>query len=256
MKKIFTLLFVFALIFAANETAAQGFFTVSGQVLDSLTNEPLVGANVNLNYGDNNAITDKNGKFSLVATKKESVITVKFVGYKPWRITLSNNKDITLNIKLLLVSNDLEEVIVSSKNQETNIKRPILGVNSLSIKTLTKIPSALGEIDILRGLQMLPGVTSVGEAANGVNIRGGATDQNLILLDDAPIFNPTHMFGLFSAFPSEAVSSFDLYKGNVPTRFGGRAAAVLDVTLANPSLDKFKMSGGIRDFDFRKRSIQ
>jgi hypothetical protein len=245
MKKIFTLLFVFTVIFAKKDATAQGFFTVSGQVMDSLTNEPLVGANVNLNFGENNAVADKKGKFSLVATKKENVIIVKFVGYKTGRITLTERKDVNINIRLLLISNDLEEVIVSSKNQETNVKRPILGVNSLSIKTLNKIPSALGEIDILRGLQMLPGVTSVGEAANGVNIRGGATDQNLILLDDAPIFNPTHMFGLFSAFPSEAVSSFDLYKGNVPTRFGGRAAAVLDVTLANPSLDKFKMSGGI-----------
>ncbi|MDP5121830.1 MAG: TonB-dependent receptor, partial [Spirosomaceae bacterium] len=99
--------------------------------------------------------------------------------------------------------------------------------------------------DILRGLQMLPGVSSVGEAANGVNIRGGTTDQNLMLLDGAPIFNPTHMFGLFSAFPSEAVSGFDLYKGNVPARFGGRAAAVLEVTLKQPSLEKFSMEGGI-----------
>ncbi|HLO43809.1 MAG TPA: TonB-dependent receptor [Leadbetterella sp.] len=245
MKNINALVLSLFIISVAKLANGQGFYTITGQVTDSLTSEPLIGANVNLNFGDNNVVTDKKGKFSLVATKKENVVVVRFVGYKPWRITVPNTKDVFLDVKLLLVSNDLEEVIVSSKNLETNIKRPILGVNTLSIKTLTKIPSALGEIDILRGLQMLPGVTSVGEAANGVNIRGGATDQNLILLDDAPIFNPTHMFGLFSAFPSEAVSSFDLYKGNVPTRFGGRAAAVLDVTLANPSLDKFKMAGGI-----------
>ena len=223
----------------------QKFGTVTGQILDSLTREPLSGANINLNYGENNAIADKQGKFSLLVTKNENIIVVKFVGYKPYRTTLKSNQSVVLDIKMVQVSNDLEEVLVSSKNSQANVKRPILGVNSLSIKTLNKIPSALGEIDILRGLQMLPGVTSVGEAANGVNIRGGATDQNLILLDDAPIFNPTHMFGLFSAFPSDAVSSFDLYKGNVPTRFGGRAAAVLDVSLANPSLDKFKLSGGI-----------
>jgi hypothetical protein len=115
----------------------------------------------------------------------------------------------------------------------------------LSIKTLRKLPAAIGEVDILRGLQMLPGVTSVGEASNGVNIRGGTTDQNLLLLDDIPIFNPTHMFGLFTAFPSEAASSVEVYKGNTPARFGGRAASVMDVTLQQPSLDKFKVSGGI-----------
>jgi hypothetical protein len=245
MKNMKNILLSLLLSFFALKVHAQKFIIISGQVADSLSNEPLFGANVNLNFGEQNAITDKSGKFNITALMKENILVVKFVGYKPWRITLNEKNDIKLDIKLLLVSNDLEEVIVSSKNQETNVKRPILGVNSISIKTLNKIPSALGEVDILRGLQMLPGVTSVGEAANGVNIRGGATDQNLILLDDAPIFNPTHMFGLFSAFPSEAVSSFDLYKGNVPTRFGGRAAAVLDVSLANPSLEKFKMSGGI-----------
>jgi TonB-dependent Receptor Plug Domain len=94
-----------------------------------------------------------------------------------------------------------------------------LGVMPLSIRMIKKIPAMMGETDILRGLQMLPGVTSVGEAANGVNIRGGTTDQNLILLDDTPIFNPTHLFGLFSIFPPDAVSGLELYKGGIPARF-------------------------------------
>ena len=110
------------------------------------------------------------------------------------------------------MSNQLDEVVITSSARSENLRRPLLGVASLNIKTLQKIPTALGELDILRGLHMLPGVTSVGEASNGVNIRGGTTDQNLLLLDGGPIFNPTHMFGLFSAFPSEAVSGFYLYK--------------------------------------------
>jgi hypothetical protein len=242
MKKY--LLGIFIIILTTN-SFAQNIVTISGQVLDSLTAEPLIGASINVNYGQMNLTTDNKGKFAFSFPKKEMAIVIKFVGYRPWRTVISGQSDKVFNIRLQQVSNDLEEVLVSTKGADALVKRPILGVNSLNIKTLSKIPTALGEIDILRGLQMLPGVTSVGEAANGVNIRGGATDQNLILLDDAPIFNPTHMFGLFSAFPSEAVSSFDLYKGNVPTRFGGRAAAVLDVSLANPSLEKFKMSGGI-----------
>lgn len=238
MKKILALILI---------ASSIGFcqFQIKGIISDSLTKEPLVGANINVNYGQLNAISDKNGIFNLKTSKSEIVIVVKYIGYKPFRDTYRLTDDIDLNIKLVAVSNDLAEVLVSSKGAESNIKRPLLGVSSLNIKTLNKIPSAMGELDIMRGLQMLPGVTSVGEAANGVNIRGGATDQNLILLDDAPIFNPTHMFGLFSAFPSEAISSFDLYKGNVPSRFGGRAAAVLDVSLANPSLDQFKMQGGV-----------
>jgi CarboxypepD_reg-like domain/TonB-dependent Receptor Plug Domain len=232
MKKT---LFLFLFLMGLKTVQAQNGHVISGEVIDSLSRTPLVGAIININYGELNIVTDNNGKFEFIFPRKEVIVVVRYVGYKPFRTSFYLNKDYKLEIKILQISNDLEEVIVSSKNNQDLVKRPLLGVNTLSI----------GEIDILRGLQMLPGVTSVGEAANGVNIRGGATDQNLILLDDAPIFNPTHMFGLFSAFPSDAISSFDLYKGNVPTRFGGRAAAVLDVSLANPNLEKFKLSGGI-----------
>lgn len=242
MKKVFIISILFFLVSAAS---GQKSFKVSGVIKDSLTSEVLAGATINVNYGQLNIITDGQGKFSFYVGKKDLIMVVRFIGYKPWRYQENLAGDKFFEINLLQVSNDLEEVLVSSKNPNSNIKKPLLGVNTISIKTLNKIPSALGEVDIMRGLQMLPGVSSVGEASNGVNIRGGATDQNLILLDDAPIFNPTHMFGLFSAFPSEAISSFDLYKGNVPTRFGGRAAAVLDVNLSNPNTEKFKLQGGI-----------
>lgn len=242
MKRIFIF---FAFILSTQVLYGQTFGSIEGTVIDSLTRQPLPGATINVNYGNLSLVADKEGKFSFNYARKGVVLVVRFVGYKPYRMSVENVEKVKLTIVLSEISSDLEEIIISSKSQANTVKRPILGVNSLSIKTLNKIPSAMGEIDILRGLQMLPGVTSVGEAANGVNIRGGATDQNLILLDDAPIFNPTHMFGLFSAFPSEAVSSFDLYKGNVPARFGGRAAAVLDVSLSQPSLNKFKMQGGV-----------
>jgi len=132
------------------------------------------------------------------------------VGYRPTREIIYLRGNIERNFLIRPLENELEEVIVSSKGAESNIQRPLLGVSQLSIKTLRKLPAAIGEVDILRGLQMLPGVTSVGEASNGVNIRGGTTDQNLLLLDDIPIFNPTHMFGLFTAFPSEAASSVEV----------------------------------------------
>lgn len=243
MNKYF--LFLVLVLLNYSKSIAQYSYIISGQVVDSLSNEPLSGANINVNYGDLNVVSDKNGKFEFGYRTGEVILVIKFVGYKPFRKSFKLYTNVKIDASLFPVSSDLEEVIISSKNIQDLVKRPLLGVNTLSIKTLNKIPTAMGEVDILRGLQMLPGVSSVGEAANGVNIRGGATDQNLILLDDTPIFNPTHMFGLFSAFPAEAISSFDLYKGNVPARFGGRAAAVLDVSLANPSLEKFSLSGGV-----------
>jgi hypothetical protein len=219
-------------------------YKITGVVKDSLDGEILPGATVSINFGEMAGATIGDGTFGFVTLKKELNIIVRYIGYVPFRTTFTPNKDTFLEINLLKISNQLDEVVISSTASQ-NIRRPLLGVSSLNIATVKKLPTALGEIDIMRGLQMLPGVSSVGEASNGVNIRGGTTDQNLMLLDGAPIFNPTHMFGLFSAFPSEAVSGFDLYKGTVPARYGGRAAAVLDVSLAQPDLNKFKLSGGV-----------
>lgn len=224
---------------------AQVYYRFSGYVRDTLDGKPLAKASINVDFGRFGAVTNDNGYFDLNIPSGEHSVTIKFVGYRPIRDGFRILSDMTRNYALGRLENELEEVIVSSKGVEANVQRPLLGVNQLNIKTLRKLPAAVGEIDILRGLQMLPGVTSVGEASNGVNIRGGTTDQNLLLLDDIPIFNPTHMFGLFTAFPSEAASGVEVYKGSTPARFGGRAAAVMDVTLAQPSLDKFKMNGGI-----------
>ncbi|GAB3522774.1 TonB-dependent receptor [Emticicia fontis] len=242
MKKLYIISSFLLFSIAAQ---AQVYYRFSGYVRDTLDGKPLVKASINIDFGKFGAVTDENGFFDINIPSGEHAVTIRFVGYRPVRDGFRILSDITRKYALGRLENELEEVIVSSKGVEANVQRPLLGVNQLNIKTLRKLPAAIGEVDILRGLQMLPGVTSVGEASNGVNIRGGTTDQNLLLLDDIPIFNPTHMFGLFTAFPSEAASGVEVYKGNTPARFGGRAAAVMDVTLTQPSLDKFKMNGGI-----------
>ena len=188
--------------------------------------------------------TDAQGNFSIKTRSGQHVVVVRNVGFVPFRKTIYLRGNTTLDIILPSVASQLEEVVVTSKGYDRNVRQPLLGVSQINIATLKKMPAALGEVDILRSLQMLPGVTSVGEAANGVNIRGGTTDQNLILLDDTPIFNPTHMFGLFSVFPPDAVGGLDLYKGNVPARYGGRAASVLDISLRNPDLNQFQTERG------------
>lgn len=225
----------------------QGGVVVEGVVLDSLTKEPLVGASIIPDYSrESGAITDTEGRFRLILSDRDHAIAVKYLGYVPgWIYTKKGNYKYDVQIALETVSNQLEQVVITNKGFDKAIKAPILGVNQINIKTLKKMPAAFGELDILRSIQMLPGVTSVGEASNGVNIRGGTTDQNLILVDDTPIFNPTHMFGLFSVVPSDAVRNLDLYKGNVPGRYGGRAASVLDVSLVNPNLNNFEVNGGI-----------
>ncbi len=221
---------------------------VSGTVRDSATGQPLAGAAIVIDYRKRitGTTTNAQGYFAVELPIGQHILVARLIGYTPVRKELRiTNEPIMLDVAMISVASQLEEVVVTTKGLDQTVRQPMLGVSQLNVNALKKLPSALGEVDLLRGLQMLPGVTSVGEASNGVNIRGGTTDQNLILLDDTPIFNPTHMFGLFSVFPPDVLSTVDLYKGNVPARFGGRAASVLDVALRTPNLDKFSLSGGV-----------
>jgi hypothetical protein len=248
MRNYYLFLFLLGYLLAtAGMASAQVVSKLSGTVRDSTDGRPLHRAAIIIDYEGKGrgTFTDENGYFEIYLTPSTHAVVIRHVGYRSFRTSLLMSSNRTLNVALINIANELEEVIVTSKGVDGNVQRPILGVNQLNMRALKKLPSALGETDILRGLQMLPGVTSVGEAANGVNIRGGTTDQTLILLDDTPIFNPTHMFGLFSAFPPDAIGSLDLYKANAPARFGGRAAAVMDVSIAQPSLTKTSLTGGI-----------
>lgn len=227
---------------------AQMMVNLNGIVRDSATGKPLAGASIVVDYRKalTGTSTNEQGRFSIDLPAGEHTVVARLVGFTPVRkIVRLSGDPVSIQINLITVESQLEEVVVTTKGFDQTIRQPVLGVNQINMNALRKLPAALGEVDLLRGLQMLPGVSSVGEASNGVNIRGGTTDQNLILLDDTPIFNPTHMFGLFSIFPSDVISTADLYKGNVPARFGGRAASVLDVSLRNPNLDQFSLSGGV-----------
>ncbi len=243
MRFVFLFLF-FPLISPAQAQQAH----LTGIVLDSLTRQPLAGAAVVIDYRKHisGTITDAAGQFGIDLSPGEHVVAVRLVGYTPVRkIVRMVGLPVAISISMISVASQLEEVVVTSKGFDQTVRQPLLGVSQINIATLKKLPAALGEVDLLRGLQMLPGVTSVGEASNGVNIRGGTTDQNLLLLDGTPIFNPTHMFGLFSVFPPDALAGVDLYKGNVPARFGGRVASVLDVSMRNPDMNQFKLTGGV-----------
>ena len=232
----------------ASRLSTASAIRLSGTVRDSATGKPLVGVTIVIDYRKamTGTTTNEQGHYSIDLLSGDHILVARSVGYTPVRkaITLVNSS-LTVNVNMISVESQLEEVVVTTKGFDQTVRQPMLGVNQLNVSALKKLPAALGEVDLLRGLQMLPGISSVGEASNGVNIRGGTTDQNLILLDETPIFNPTHMFGLFSVFPPDVLNTVDLYKGNVPARFGGRAASVLDVSLRNPSLEKFGLSGGV-----------
>ncbi|MFN4147466.1 MAG: TonB-dependent receptor [Runella sp.] len=218
---------------------------VSGTVRDSTNGKPVPNCNLLINFGKVGIMTDTSGYFSYTLPGGNHSVILNRLGYRPFRTRFVVTRDTVLDIRIMQVANELDEVVITTQAVDQNITKPILGVSQLSIKTIKKLPAMMGEVDVMRSLQLLPGVTSVGEASNGVNVRGGTVDQNLILLDDAPVLNPTHLFGLFSVFPPDAVSTMDLYKGTIPARFGGRAAAVLDISMANPNLETFKLNAGI-----------
>jgi hypothetical protein len=239
--------FFLLLLTAVSVQVSAQMYTLSGTVRDSADQKPLNHAAVIIDFDrlTTGVYTNAEGNYSITLPAGPHTVSIRQLGYLPFRTALNLRKNTTLDVSLPSVAGQLEEVVITSKGFDQTVNRPLLGVSQINIKVLNRLPAALGEVDILRSLQMLPGVTSVGEAANGVNIRGGTTDQNLMLLDDTPIFNPTHMFGLFSAFPPDGVSGLDLYKGTVPARYGGRAASVLDISLKTPTLEQAQLSGGI-----------
>jgi hypothetical protein len=230
----------------SQQSATQQLSDITVSVKDSSDGTPLQDVVIKIDTKRASFSSDKNGVHTFYLPRGDYYLSISHLGYRTFRERIFvKQQSLQLSVSLINIAKELDEVVVNSQAINGNVSRPLLGVTPLSIKAIKKIPAMMGETDILRGLQMLPGVTSVGEAANGVNIRGGTTDQNLILLDDTPIFNPTHLFGLFSIFPPDAVTGLELYKGGIPARFGGRASSVIDIAMLNPSLEKFKMTGGI-----------
>jgi hypothetical protein len=247
MYKTFTRLLLLGLISVYTNLSAQEYNlpVLSGQVTDAQSGDPLVGAVISVDFKKSGSITDAKGSYKLSLPVGEYVVKVSNVGYNPYRTKIYVKADMVLNVELNDVTKQLEEVIVSASTSKKDIQTPSLGVTVLSLKGIKKLPTMMGEVDVIRSLQSLPGVSSVGEGANGLNIRGSNVDQNLIYIDDTPIFNPTHMFGLFSVFASDAIRDLELYKGGIPSRFGGRTASVLDIKMIEPNTEKFKMQGGI-----------
>lgn len=236
-----------ALFFALTSAAATAqTFPLTIVTVDASNDTPLGFVNVQLEGSSLAGTTDAEGRLRLPAVPAgDVVILTSFLGYENQRTELTLEKSARVVVGLTPSAAILETIEVSSNDASDRLERPLMGVERLSIADIEVLPVVLGEVDVFRGLQLLSGVNSAGEASNGLSIRGGTIDQNLVLLDGAPIFTPTHLFGLFSVFTPDAVGAVDLYRANIPARFGGRVSSVLDVRSRNPTADKFRMQGGI-----------
>jgi hypothetical protein len=239
--------FVFILISlcVCSNIEAQDIFTLSGTVQDKFSGETLLGANVLVPELGIGSITNEYGFYSIQLPEGNHRVIVSYLGYKTieQEITISTNKK--LNFSIEEEASQLEAVTIEQNIEKNNIRKPEMSLNRLSSKTIKKIPVVLGEPDVIRSLLLLPGVSNAGEGASGFNVRGGGADQNLVLLDEAIIFNTSHLFGFFSVFNTDAIKDLRLYKGGIPAKYGGRLSSVLDIYQREGNKKEFKMNGGI-----------
>ncbi len=229
---------------ARTNNPGKGNATLAGYVRDIKNGEALSGASVFIDTPSVKTITDQFGYFSLSVPKGRRTLRINSMGMKDTKRQLMLYGDGKLNVELEDYVASLKAVIVSA-DRRSNIRSTQMGMDKVNIRTIKQVPTVLGESDILRVVLTLPGVTSVGEASTGFNVRGGAADQNLILLNDATIYNPSHLFGFFSAFNTDVVKGVELYKSAIPERYGGRLSSVLDVSTRDGNSKKVTGTGGI-----------
>ena len=235
--------FIFFLLLSSFSSIAQK-FTISGTIKDKKNGEALIGATIavidNPSLG---AVSNEYGYYSLTLPKGTYKLLFRYVGYLDQPIDANLDKNLKLDITAEPADRELKEVTVSSK--ANNVKSAQMGMTKLDMKDIQAMPVLFGEKDVMKTIQLLPGVKSVGDGQSGFYVRGGAADQNLILLDDAIVYNPSHLLGFFSTFNSDAIKDLTLYKGTAPANFGGRLSSVLDIKMNDGNNQDFHVNGGI-----------
>lgn len=238
------LLFLIILI-TSTQSFSQNKYTLNGTVSEITSNESLIGVTILFPEINSGTTTNEYGFYSITLPEGSYKTVISYLGFKTITQQVNLNKDTVLNISLEESFEELDEVVIKEDVERINIRKPQMSVNQLSISTVKKIPVVLGESDVVKSLLLLPGITSAGEASSGFNVRGGAVDQNLILLDEATIFNSSHLFGLFSVFNPDAIKDVKLFKGSIPARYGGRVSSVLEIFQKEGNNLEYKFNGGI-----------
>lgn len=220
-------------------------YTISGTITSAASNETLIGVNVIIPELNKGAVTNEYGFYSLTLPEGNYTLQISFIGFENIAQPLQLSENKKLNFSLNENTETLDEVIIQEDVEQLSIRKPQMSVNALTAETIKQIPVVLGEADVIKSILLLPGVTNAGEGASGFNVRGGAVEQNLILLDEAIIFNSSHLFGFFSVFNPDAIKDLKLYKGGIPARYGGRVSSVLDIYQKEGNSKEFHANGGI-----------
>ena len=220
MNKFFPLFLVLALSYTI--AIGQGQVTISGYIKDSSNGEDLIGATIYVKELESGAVTNVYGFYSFSLSPGTYEVEYRYIGFVTETRNLNLEANQRIDIELNNASKQLEEIVVTGEPEDVNVSGIQMSADKMDMKTMQKIPPLLGEVDVLKSIQLLPGVSTVGEGASGFNVRGGSTGQNLVLLDEAPVFNSSHMLGFFSVFNPDAVKDIKLIKGGIPSRYGGR----------------------------------
>lgn len=245
MNKKFRLVIFCLFISLAFQGVSQN-ITLSGHIKDAKTGEDLIGATVFNTNKKTGTTTNNYGFYSITISTKDTLgMVFSYTGYMPQTKKIATSKSMVLNIDLAESDNSLGEVVVNARRNDTNVRKAQMGVIDVPIKAITTLPAIGGENDVLKVIQLLPGVQSGKEGTTGFHVRGGNTDQNLVQLDEATIYNPNHLFGLFSTFNTNAINNVKLIKGGYPAEYGGRLSSILEITTKEGNRNNFAVSGGI-----------
>ena len=239
-------LFLIILFVASISVFANPKHTVSGTITDASTGESLIGAGVTIKELPGiGASTNGYGYFSLTLTHGNYTLIVSYIGYKQYKQALDLSANKMLQIKLEPNSQQLDEVEITAVRKNNNITSTEMGVEKLEMKEIAKIPVLFGEADIMKTLKLTPGIKSVGEGSGGMYVRGGNNSQNLILLDEATVYNADHLLGFFSTFNSDAIKDVQMFKGTAPAEYGGRTSSVLDIKMNDGNNQQYHVGGGL-----------
>ena len=234
MKKFITVFFFFNSLF----TFGQNKFTVSGYIKDSLSGETLIGSTVSILGKSKGISSNQFGFYSITLPAGTYNFICSYVGYVPQIKRIDLNADVEYNFEIVPKITTEQAIIISSKKRDANVKNAQMGKVDLSMTQIRNIPAFMGEVDLLKAIQLIPGVRNAGEGNAGFYVRGGGPDQNLILLDDAVVYNTGHLFGFFSIFNSDAIKNVSLIKGGMPAQYGGRLSSVVDVSMKDGNMNK------------------
>ena len=242
--KFFTIiaLMVMALTITGN---AQDKFTLSGYVRDAENGEELIGVTLFISELNKGAVTNVYGFYSLTLAPGTYTLTLRYIGFKTKQVKMDVTANLSYNFDMISELIAMKEVVVFAEAVDANVSDISMSKVDLNIGQIKKLPALLGEPDLLKTIQMLPGVISAGEGTSAYFVRGGSSDQNLILIDEAPIYDPSHLFGFLSIFNSDAIKGSELYKGGIPAKYGGRLSSILDVRTKDGNNKKFSGSFGI-----------